>query len=362
MASKALNILLVEDNEINQRLLKELVSRAGHTVSVAGTGEDAIELVKANDFDMALMDVELPGISGKGATKAIRALSDPDKAGLPVIALTGNVRDEDIRGCYAANMNGHLPKPVDPKKLQIQIEKVINNTLDNPVEIGAASSESIGMTDVTKIAEQAQQQQNNPAPAPAEEAAATPPDNFATDEAVQDELEDGDNGFEVTALRAHAFNLDDMDFSDEELDEDSFEAAIEYGSEPSPAIPKPAEKPEMVLDIKMLEDLRSNIGAAQIQELLGGFLDKVDEILNDIEAAERSGDLDMIRGRAHELKGMAANFGLNQLSFSAAELEAALKGQGPGNVKSLIDKLPDSRQAVNDAVHQWLDQGQTTQS
>ena len=59
---------------------------------------------------------------------------------------------------------------------------------------------------------------------------------------------------------------------------------------------------------------------------------------------------------------MAANFGLNQLSQSAAELEAALKGQSDGNVKALIDKLPDSRQAVNDAVHQWLDQGQATQS
>ena len=383
VSDKAINILLVEDNEINQRLLKELISRAGHAVSVAGTGEDAIEQVKANDFDMVLMDVELPGISGKGATKAIRSLDDETKARIPVIALTGNVRDEDIRSCYAANMNGHLPKPVDPKKLQMQIQKVIGDKLDNPVDLSEFTrSEGVVMNDVTKIAaQQPAEAEVKPEPETATTEIAEPPQQTPpptsspierpslTDYAAEAELDDNDtdsfeaSAMEVTALRAHALSIEDMQFSEEELDEDTFESAMGFDDDYEEfAAPIPNVKTDMILDIKMLDDLRGNIGLAQMQDLLGGFLTKVDEILDDIEKAERSGDLETIRGRSHELKGMAANFGLNQLSQSAAELEAALKGQSDGNVKALIDKLPDSRQAVNDAVHQWLDQGQATQS
>ncbi len=129
----ALHILCVDDNDINLKLLKEFVSRLGHQATLAGTGEQALNLMKVEKFDMILMDVELPGISGMGATRAIRAMPDRERAAIAIIALTGNVRDEDIRACYAANMNGHLTKPIEPDKLKAQIDKVIMGKLDNPV-------------------------------------------------------------------------------------------------------------------------------------------------------------------------------------------------------------------------------------
>src|SRR5690606_5043452 len=100
---KALRILIVEDNEINQKLLKELVDRMGHESRVACSGEEALKIIEDRVLDMILMDIELPGMTGMGTTKAIRAMENKDKAALPVIAMTGNVRDEDVRQCYAAN-------------------------------------------------------------------------------------------------------------------------------------------------------------------------------------------------------------------------------------------------------------------
>jgi signal transduction histidine kinase/DNA-binding response OmpR family regulator/HPt (histidine-containing phosphotransfer) domain-containing protein len=133
--SKKLSVLVVDDNEITQKLMKEFVHRFGHEVTTAPSGEKALEILGERSFDVALMDMELPGISGIGATKAIRALRDREKSHMPVIAMTGNVRAEDIHKCYAANMNGHIAKPIDPDKLRIQLQKVIDNNLDNPVEV-----------------------------------------------------------------------------------------------------------------------------------------------------------------------------------------------------------------------------------
>ena len=197
---------------------------------------------------MVLMDVELPGISGKGATKAIRSLDDETKARIPVIALTGNVRDEDIRSCYAANMNGHLPKPVDPKKLQMQIQKVIGDKLDNPVDLSEFTrSEGVVMNDVTKIAaQQPAEAEVKPEPETATTEIAEPPQQTPpptsspierpslTDYAAEAELDDNDtdsfeaSAMEVTALRAHALSIEDMQFSEEELDEDPFESATGF--------------------------------------------------------------------------------------------------------------------------------------
>ncbi|HEY0901378.1 MAG TPA: ATP-binding protein, partial [Micavibrio sp.] len=167
-SDKALKILVVEDNEINQKLLKEFIGRMGHEVIQAMSGEDGIEAVQREKPDMIFMDLEMSGISGMGATKAIRALRDPAIARTPVIALTGNTRDEDIRACYAANMNGHLAKPVDPIRLRQQIEKVITGKLDNPVEIAESDEDDyIHTTQLAEPAAKAAPVKPAPTPTPA---------------------------------------------------------------------------------------------------------------------------------------------------------------------------------------------------
>jgi CheY-like chemotaxis protein len=107
----------------------------GHKVDKAMSGEEGLKMIVDKTFDLILMDIEMPGMSGMGTTKAIRALDDIDKASTPIFALTGNVQPEDISRYFAVNMNGHISKPVDPAKLKKMIIRCINNDLDNPVVV-----------------------------------------------------------------------------------------------------------------------------------------------------------------------------------------------------------------------------------
>lgn len=108
----ALNILLVEDVEVNQRVAVMFLEREGHRVSVASTGEDGVAAVAEGRFDLVLMDIRLPDIDGVEAVRRIRALADPVRSQVPVLALTANVFDEDVRRYHAAGMNGVVAKPI----------------------------------------------------------------------------------------------------------------------------------------------------------------------------------------------------------------------------------------------------------
>lgn len=114
----SLKVLVVEDNEINQRVIKEMLERADHAVSIANTGEKAMEIVGKTYFDLILMDDELPGKSGGETTQAIRK-SNGLCASSVIIGLTGNVTTEDQKRLKEFGMNDVLGKPIDPAKLQI---------------------------------------------------------------------------------------------------------------------------------------------------------------------------------------------------------------------------------------------------
>jgi len=113
----ALKVLLVEDNEINQKVALGLLARDSHKVKVAVTGLEAVAAVAHDDFDLVLMDVQLPEMDGIEATRRIRQMSDPAKATVPILALTANAMADDIESCLAAGMNDVIAKPVDPERL-----------------------------------------------------------------------------------------------------------------------------------------------------------------------------------------------------------------------------------------------------
>jgi PAS domain S-box-containing protein len=108
-------ILLVEDNKINQQIACEFLRHAGLVVSVAENGEEALKAVKQNEFDMVLMDIQMPVMDGYRATREIRALTQFKD--LPIIAMTANASDDDRKKALDCGMNGHIPKPVDLGKL-----------------------------------------------------------------------------------------------------------------------------------------------------------------------------------------------------------------------------------------------------
>jgi len=108
-------ILLVEDNDFNQEVAKALLEDVGLTVDIAGNGQQAIDMLLAQPYDLVLMDLQMPVLGGIAATERIRTL--PGFADLPILAMTANVFEDDRQACAAAGMNDHIAKPVDPMVL-----------------------------------------------------------------------------------------------------------------------------------------------------------------------------------------------------------------------------------------------------
>ncbi|MBY6066646.1 response regulator [Leisingera aquaemixtae] len=116
-ADVSLSILVVEDNEINQMVAQGYLERMGHSCVCVSGGEQALELLPQHQFDLVLMDVNLPGISGTETTRRLRAHADPRLANLPVIGISAHVQEDQIEAHLRAGMNGFVAKPVSPERL-----------------------------------------------------------------------------------------------------------------------------------------------------------------------------------------------------------------------------------------------------
>ena len=119
-------ILLAEDNNDNQELIKLLISKTGCELDIAGNGKKAIGKAMTEDYDMILMDMQMPVMDGVEATKLLRQ-SGYDK---PIIALTANARTKDIKACLAAGCSEFIPKPIDKKTFYASLNKHLNRKLN----------------------------------------------------------------------------------------------------------------------------------------------------------------------------------------------------------------------------------------
>jgi CheY-like chemotaxis protein len=135
-------LLLVEDNEINQQVAKEILEGAGLNVAIANDGQEAVNAVKENNYDAVLMDIQMPVMDGYNATRKIRewetevreqrtedrsqdSAPSPQSSELPIIAMTAHAMAGDEDKSLQAGMNGHVTKPIDPDQLFATLQKWI---------------------------------------------------------------------------------------------------------------------------------------------------------------------------------------------------------------------------------------------
>ena len=118
------HVLLVEDNEINQQVAKEILEGAGLNVSLAGNGQEAIDAIQKNEYDAVLMDVQMPVMDGYTATREIRNLKSEIR-NVPIIAMTAHAMAGDADKSLAAGMSDHVTKPIDPGQLFGTLQKWI---------------------------------------------------------------------------------------------------------------------------------------------------------------------------------------------------------------------------------------------
>jgi CheY-like chemotaxis protein len=121
---RKLRVLLAEDNAINQKLAVNLLEKQGHSVTVANDGNEAVAAVEDGEFDVVLMDVQMPNMSGLEATAAIRALERGTGRHLPIVAMTAHAMKGDEERCLAAGMDGYISKPIQPDHMMDVIAQI----------------------------------------------------------------------------------------------------------------------------------------------------------------------------------------------------------------------------------------------
>ena len=110
-------MLLAEDNSLNQLIARVVLEHRGVVVVAVGNGPDALAQLREHDYNAAILDIRIPGLSGVEVAVALRALPDVRRAGIPITALTANTFETDRLACLAAGMNACLVKPYEEAAL-----------------------------------------------------------------------------------------------------------------------------------------------------------------------------------------------------------------------------------------------------
>jgi CheY-like chemotaxis protein len=125
-----LRVLVVDDHVVNRRAIELVLEPFGVDATLAESGEEALELLSSEVFDAVLMDLYMPGMDGREATRILRAGSSPNRD-IPVIAVTASATPKDWAACTDAGMNAHVAKPIDPVELFSALAQVLAGAVES---------------------------------------------------------------------------------------------------------------------------------------------------------------------------------------------------------------------------------------
>jgi HPt (histidine-containing phosphotransfer) domain-containing protein len=280
-------------------------------------------------------------------------------------------------------MNGHLAKPIDPAQMKAQIEKVIRGKLDNPVIVEDDGRGDDTFTPVHETILPIDEPQPVieddtpilPGQMDQEMAHPVPHDIEMPDEPVDDLMENPITPDRAPIMQAALQDDDsmlDLTITEDELDEDSFVQALDataateldddfFDDDFDDIMARTEELPPpqpmdgtIVFDSTLLDGLKGSMDQASLSEMMTGLMEKVDEIITHTHGAMNTQDMDTIRARMHELKGMAGNFGLQELSLIAEHAEKAVKEGQVDALPDVLSALPAAGMRAHKVVGEWL--------
>lgn len=146
---RALTVLVVDDVPINRQLAKGQLNSESHRALLATNGKEAIDVLNANDVDLVLMDLHMPVMDGLEATRQIRKLRNPAKAGTPIMGVTANISPDGKAACLDSGMDRVITKPIDYQKLQASLRDVMISRA--PVETESAQEPDVVLIDITVL-------------------------------------------------------------------------------------------------------------------------------------------------------------------------------------------------------------------
>lgn len=375
---RPMNILIVEDNEMNRKVLEGFLSCDGHILSMAQNGLEALEICNTTKLDLILMDIQMDGLSGLETTQKLRANTNKKIASTPIIALTGNVTLEDIEIFFEAQMNGFIGKPIDAKKLRdviynasigkfendlpedfhdenkkhrsVDIQNITHNlTFDNREDFLEDSKQ----TSFTKNKDALINQKTNLTFDDTNQAATPVPKSITPEPPLPKFKPENKNDDELTEIQKYLMEQ----HSDKTETAETKPIKITTPTPDPISIPPVAEETNVddILDTAMLQSLIDTLGEEQFLNLLDGFLDKSAEIIENMNTIIEENNIPSLGTRAHELKGMSGNFGMKQVSAIAGEVEKSAKMAQKENALSEARKLNAANDRTKAAFQKWIE-------
>ncbi len=389
--TRSMTILVVEDNEMNRKVLEGFMVQKGHTLLMASNGLEALEICKAQKPDLILMDIQMDGLSGIETTQKLRAFSNRDIASIPVIALTGNVMLEDIESFFAVGMNGFIAKPINADTLYDTVHNASLGKFEHPLpdnffdkaepqkeappptqtkqnidlqnievslelddrehfvpdsEINTSNkiTENISITNIS----QANTSSIKPSTAETPSASIEKAEPLTKAADIQKPVEEKP----VPNINVHK-DKEELTEIQKYLMEQHSSTKTENNA-PSIQSAAPSISVEEWLDLSMLDSLKASLGADQFTELLKGFSDKAKEIIENLDTIIEEDNTLSLGARGHELKGMAGNFGMKKVSDIAGEIEKAAKTQKSDKAIEHAKKLKAAYDQTQAAFEIWL--------
>ncbi len=289
---KPLQILVVDDNAINQQVVSGLLEKEGHTVLTASSAAAGINMLQERPIDVILMDMEMPGTDGPAATRIIRALGDKEKANTAIIAMTANVLREDITRCLDAGMNDYCSKPINPDKLRALLNR-------------AANKEGVfKATSLTTVKAKASMPQ----------------------------------------ISAEKAGSEDVHFvQPKRVTQEAAAAAAAAAAQST------------LFDTQILGSLKNGLGQDQLTELMKGFYEKAESLIDTAEKAVETKSVKALTACGHDLAGMTSNFGFSALGGIARKINHLGRDNASASALApLVSKLRPLYEESRAHVDVWM--------